>query len=198
MKVNKDKQWAKRNYVSQRSLQHAESVRNQLKVLLSSLNIDSSISCLPNMEPLLKCLTSGLFLNAARLVVEHSLSHSSSSSSNITPSMQSHHSPTSKFSDRYHTQNKTVPIAFHGRSQILEEDKSAPYKTIRGNQPVHIHPSSVLFSGPAFRKLPQYVVYSELLITSKRYMRGVTAINGAWLMELNPQIFQSSLQNNLN
>ena len=77
----------------------------------------------------------------------------------------------------------------HSSSASLDEDE-APYKTLRGGQPVHIHPSSVLFSGPTTRSLPAFVVYSELLITSKQYMRGVTAIEGAWLTELVPEMFR--------
>ena len=62
-----------------------------------------------------------------------------------------------------------------------EEDSAAPYRTLVGGLPAYIHPSSVLFTS---RKLPQYVVYSELLITSKRYMRGVTSIESvvSWFM----------------
>ena len=33
----------------------------------------------------------------------------------------------------------------------------------------------------AFKNLPEFVVYSELLTTTKQYMRGVTAIDGSWL-----------------
>jgi hypothetical protein len=32
--------------------------------------------------------------------------------------------------------------------------------------------------------LPEYVVYHELVLTSKQYMRTVSAIDGAWLREL--------------
>jgi hypothetical protein len=41
------------------------------------------------------------------------------------------------------------------------------------------------------RKLPDYVVYAELLITSKQYMRSVTAIEGSWLHEAAPSLFKS-------
>jgi HrpA-like RNA helicase len=59
----------------------------------------------------------------------------------------------------------------------------APYKTIRGGQPVHIHPSSTLFhnSSGGGKTLPDCVVYAELLITSKQYLRTVTAIDSSWL-----------------
>jgi hypothetical protein len=40
------------------------------------------------------------------------------------------------------------------------------------------------------RKLPEYVVYAELLITTKQYMRSVTAIEGSWLQEAAPTLFK--------
>merc|ERR1719454_2719220 len=50
-------------------------------------------------------------------------------------------------------------------------------------QMVFIHPSSVLR-----RKMPEWVVYQELFETDtgKILMRGVTAIDPAWLPALNP------------
>ena len=69
---------------------------------------------------------------------------------------------------------------------------TAPYQTVRGAQPVHIHPSSVLFSAPSGRQLPEYVVYAELLITPKHYMRSVTAVDGAWVAAAMPSFFKST------
>ena len=63
------------------------------------------------------------------------------------------------------------------------KSSGAPYKTIRGGQPVHIHPSSTLFhnSSGGGKTLPDCVVYAELLITSKQYLRTVTAVDSTWL-----------------
>ena len=72
----------------------------------------------------------------------------------------------------------------------LPDDTAAPYRTLRGLQPVHVHPSSVLFN-TANKKLPEYLVYAELLITSKQYMRNVSAVEGAWLTELYPTRFKA-------
>lgn len=66
-------------------------------------------------------------------------------------------------------------------------DAKAPYKTLRGNQPVFIHPTSVLF---ASKKLPECVVFAELLETSKRYMRSVTAVHMDWLPEVAPHVLR--------
>ena len=57
--TNKDARWAAQNYLSQRSLNHATSVRNQLSALLTKIGVDVSLSCAPEKIPFLKCLTAG-------------------------------------------------------------------------------------------------------------------------------------------
>ena len=46
-------------------------------------------------------------------------------------------------------------------------------------QLVHLHPSSVLVG-----KKPDYVVFDELVRTTRTYARGVAVIEGSWLPEL--------------
>ena len=53
-----------------------------------------------------------------------------------------------------------------------------------------MHPSSVLFHLVARRALPECVVYAEILLTSKQYMRTVTAIKAEWLTELLPGVYK--------
>ena len=57
-----------------------------------------------------------------------------------------------------------------------------------GGQLVSVHPNSFLFGrNPA----PKCVVYTDLLYTSKLYIRGVTQIREEWLNDLAPDIFDS-------
>lgn len=49
-------------------------------------------------------------------------------------------------------------------------------------EPVHLHPSAVLL-----HQTPEYVVFQEVSETSKLYMRGVCAVDPAWLPQLQPQ-----------
>ena len=56
------------------------------------------------------------------------------------------------------------------------------YINMRKDIPCHMHPSSALFGAYT----PYYVVYHELIMTSKEYMRNVTAVDGEWLAELGP------------
>lgn len=186
--MGKDRLWAQQNYLSQRSLQHASSVRAQLTTLLDKLGVDVSLSCRPQKEPLLKAIATGLFFNAARLVIGKSDVVNVNDSKVALPNFKA----SSKFSDRYNSTNKKVLLSSSASSAGGDSvDASAPYRTIKGGQPVHIHPSSVLFSGSA-RSLPSHVVYSELLITSKKYMRGVTVVDGSWLIQLAPSSKQDT------
>ncbi|KAA8592672.1 hypothetical protein FQN60_018127 [Etheostoma spectabile] len=50
------------------------------------------------------------------------------------------------------------------------------------DDPVYIHPTSVLF-----KTLPDFIVYQEIMETTKMYMRGVSAIEAEWIPELLPQ-----------
>ena len=179
-KTGRNKAWADRNYLSQRTLLLASSVRNQLASLMDSLGVDTSLSCSPNKEPYLRCLTAALFLNVAKLVVDKSEVKSQGPKNSA--------GSTSKFSNKYSTHNKTVVLSHSGGQ--TSQDLTAPYRTLRNGETAHLHPSSVLFSGPRARRLPEHVVFAELLITSKRYMRCVTAVEGAWLLDSNPDLFK--------
>jgi len=55
------------------------------------------------------------------------------------------------------------------------------YVNLRTSVTVQLHPTSALY-GLGF--LPDYVVYHELILTSKEYMSTVTAVDPHWLAEL--------------
>jgi len=214
IKANKDRKWASKHFLSHRALQHVHSVRDQLTTLMTKIGVNVKLSCWPEREPFLRCLLSGLFLNVAQLVAsKDSNKNSAGADSKLSKyeldrqkraQMQSNMSSMNsngssvvsagqgKFSfSQNHSfeKGKTGDIVWTSRA---EAEDAAPYRTVRGRQPVHIHPSSVLFSMVNSRKLPEFVVYAELLITSKQYMRTVSVIDGAWLLELFPSMFRSS------
>ncbi|CAO3668808.1 unnamed protein product [Umbelopsis vinacea] len=66
------------------------------------------------------------------------------------------------------------------------------YRTIKQNQTVHIHPSSSLLE-----KKPRWVLYYELVLTSKEYMRQVLEIQPEWLMEVAPHYYKQADLDNL-
>lgn len=63
----------------------------------------------------------------------------------------------------------------------------ASYKTLVDATPVFVHPSSTLFN-----KAPQWVVYHELVLTSKEYMRQIMAIDPKWLVQLAPRFYKQA------
>ncbi|XP_068939394.1 probable ATP-dependent RNA helicase DHX37 [Petaurus breviceps papuanus] len=65
--------------------------------------------------------------------------------------------------------------------ELLDEKWKNGYKTPLLDDPVFIHPSSVLF-----KELPEFVVYQEIVETTKMYMRGVSAVEAAWIPVLLP------------
>jgi pre-mRNA-splicing factor ATP-dependent RNA helicase DHX16 len=62
---------------------------------------------------------------------------------------------------------------------------SGDYRTIKNPQTVHAHPSSALAKDP-----PRWVVFHELVFTTKEYMRTVTEIRPEWLVEIAPHYYQ--------
>lgn len=97
---------------------------------------------------------------------------------------------------------------YRGRVVILYQaaklTKSGQYKTIKHPQTVDIHPHSSLFfspdlaqtmtlSGESQKKTlfrPPTVVYDELVLTTKEYMRNVIEIEAQWLIEAAPHYFK--------
>ena len=71
-------------------------------------------------------------------------------------------------------------------SSIFVMQGIGEYVNVRSGMPCHLHPTSALF-GMGFT--PDYVVYHELVMTSKEYMQNVTAVDGEWLAELGPMFY---------
>ncbi|GJP82722.1 hypothetical protein CLOP_g12969 [Closterium sp. NIES-67] len=60
------------------------------------------------------------------------------------------------------------------------------YASCRTGTPCHLHPTSALYG---LGTTPEYVVYHELVLTSKEYMQCVTAVEPRWLAEAGPMFF---------
>eukprot|EP00045_Choanoeca_perplexa_P014801 m.176469 g.176469 ORF g.176469 m.176469 type:complete len:700 (+) comp16799_c0_seq4:1310-3409(+) len=59
------------------------------------------------------------------------------------------------------------------------------YRSVRGNQVLEIHPSSVLHT----EKQPTYLVYNDVLLTSANFMRDVSMVEPHWLSDLAPHYY---------
>ncbi|KAJ1341243.1 hypothetical protein BSLG_004178 [Batrachochytrium salamandrivorans] len=62
------------------------------------------------------------------------------------------------------------------------------YRTIKHNQTVSIHPSSSLNS----MEKPKWIVYFELVYTTREFVRQVIEIQPEWLMEVAPHYYKSN------
>lgn len=67
-----------------------------------------------------------------------------------------------------------------------KKDPQEGYRTLVDGQQVFIHPSSSLFHAQ-----PEWVIYHEVVLTTKEYMREVMAIESKWLVELAPRFFRA-------
>ncbi|KAJ2921358.1 hypothetical protein H1R20_g15738, partial [Candolleomyces eurysporus] len=66
-----------------------------------------------------------------------------------------------------------------------KKDPQEGYKTLVEGTPVYIHPSSALFN-----RAPEWLIYHELILTTREYCHNVTAIEPKWLVEVAPQFFK--------
>ncbi|KAL6962428.1 Pre-mRNA-splicing factor ATP-dependent RNA helicase DEAH1, partial [Sarracenia purpurea var. burkii] len=78
---------------------------------------------------------------------------------------------------------KAITAGFFPHSARLQ--KNGSYRTVKYPQTVYIHPTSGLA-----QVLPRWVVYHELVLTTKEYMRQVTELKPDWLVEIAPHYYQ--------
>ncbi|KAG5229520.1 pre-mRNA-splicing factor ATP-dependent RNA helicase [Salix suchowensis] len=78
---------------------------------------------------------------------------------------------------------KSITSGFFPHSARLQ--KNGSYRTVKHPQTVNIHPSSGLS-----QVLPRWVIYHELVLTTKEYMRQVTELKPDWLVEIAPHYYQ--------
>jgi ATP-dependent RNA helicase DHX8/PRP22 len=72
-------------------------------------------------------------------------------------------------------------------TNAAKRDPQEGYRTMVEGNPVYIHPSSALFN-----KNPEWIIYHELVMTTKEYMRNVMTIEPKWLVELAPQFYKTA------
>lgn len=63
--------------------------------------------------------------------------------------------------------------------------KGGVYRTVKHQQSVQIHPQSSLY-----KSTPRWVLYHELVFTTKEYLRQVIEIENTWLLEVAPHYYK--------
>lgn len=77
-------------------------------------------------------------------------------------------------------------------TNAAKKDAQEGYRTLVDQNPVYIHPSSALFN-----KNPEWVIYHELVLTTKEYMRNIMVIEAKWLTELAPAFYKAADPNKM-
>ncbi|CCH42714.1 Pre-mRNA-splicing factor [Wickerhamomyces ciferrii] len=83
--------------------------------------------------------------------------------------------------------NKALASGFFPNAARLSK-MGDNYRSLKKNQTVYIHPSSVLYK---VKPPPKLVIYNELVLTSKEFMRNCLPIQEKWLAELAPHYFNT-------
>ncbi|XAO24114.1 hypothetical protein I312_102904 [Cryptococcus bacillisporus CA1280] len=127
-----NKQWCGNHRLNYKALSRAMSIRKQLKKYMERFRIPI-VSCEGDAVRLRKCLVSGYFKNAAKMLPD------------------------------------------------------GTYSSARENAPLHVHPSSVMFTR---QPSTGWVIYHEVVETTKSFMRDLTVIDEDWLVELAPHFYR--------
>ncbi|KJY01990.1 ATP dependent RNA helicase like protein [Zymoseptoria brevis] len=141
-KGKKEAKWCQQHYLNFKSMTRAVSIRNQLKRYLERFGIDVDESLgekdvlraggRPKEESIRRCLTSGYFAHAARMMPD------------------------------------------------------GTFRTVDESTVLHTHPSSLMFNRKA-----DWVVFTEVMETgNKAFIRDVTKIEKAWLLEYAPEFYR--------
>jgi ATP-dependent RNA helicase DDX35 len=81
---------------------------------------------------------------------------------------------------------KTIVMGLFPNAAYLHH--SGEYRSVRGDVPLKVHPTSVLFT----EKQPPHLLYTEIVHTKAVYMRDVTAIDPVWLEVLAPHFYEKT------
>ncbi|OQD70118.1 hypothetical protein PENDEC_c026G07027 [Penicillium decumbens] len=79
---------------------------------------------------------------------------------------------------------KAITAGFFPNAARLQRGGDS-YRTIKTGQGVYLHPSSTLFEVN-----PRWVIYYELVLTSKEYMRSNMPLQAEWLVEVAPHYYK--------
>ncbi|KAL4952886.1 P-loop containing nucleoside triphosphate hydrolase protein [Aspergillus filifer] len=79
---------------------------------------------------------------------------------------------------------KAITAGFFPNAARLQRGGDS-YRTVKTGQTVYLHPSSTLFEVN-----PRWVIYFELVLTSKEYMRSNMPLQAEWLVEVAPHYYK--------
>lgn len=86
---------------------------------------------------------------------------------------------------------KSITAGFFPKVATLNRSGDS-YRTVGTKQTVYIHPSSVLYKAK-----PKWLLYNELVLTSKEFMRNCMPIDPKWLREVAPHFYSNKQLNEI-
>ncbi|TID21853.1 pre-mRNA-splicing factor ATP-dependent RNA helicase PRP43 [Venturia nashicola] len=88
------------------------------------------------------------------------------------------------FEDKKYYENIRRALVAGFFMQVAKKDGSGKtYITVKDDQSVLLHPSTVLASDP------EWVVYNEFVLTTKNYIRSITSVKAEWLLDIAPMYY---------
>jgi len=85
------------------------------------------------------------------------------------------------FEDKKYYENIRRALVSGFFMQVAKKEANGKtYTTVKDNQTVLLHPSTVL------GQESEWVIYNEFVLTSKNYIRTVTSVRGEWLLDIAP------------
>lgn len=85
------------------------------------------------------------------------------------------------FNDKKYYDNIRKALVSGFFMQVAKKEANGKtYTTVKDNQTVLLHPSTVL------GQESDWVIYNEFVLTSKNYIRTVTSVRGEWLLDISP------------
>ncbi|KAL8831836.1 MAG: hypothetical protein Q9170_005132 [Blastenia crenularia] len=87
------------------------------------------------------------------------------------------------FEDKKYYENIRRALVAGFFMQVAMKDSTKTYVTIKDNQNVLLHPSTVL------QQESEWLVYNEFVLTTKNYIRTVTVVKPEWLLDIAPNYY---------
>jgi len=97
--------------------------------------------------------------------------------------LQRHKHPIKSAGNDYNLVRRALCAGFFRNT--ARKDPTEGYKTVVEGTPCYIHPSSALFG-----KSAEWVIFHELVMTGREYMREATIVEPKWLVEAAPTFFK--------
>lgn len=174
--------WCSENFVQLRSLRRAQEVRKQL------LSIVSRFEDLgPRNSPAQFTANRGFDVSSGRSmygVNKRDKTNFYGENYEMEPSKRSELVRMSVCAGFFH--HSARKDSSNGGGSGSHDSGATTYKMLTDGQSVSIHPSSALFQAGG---APEWLVFHELVMTSKEYMREVSVIDPRWLPKVAPAFF---------